>query len=204
VSAMMLVNLLQDPKPGRPLMTGRSHRGAPCEVCKSTEKIWTKNRGRDRSSEHRWEVCAACARRPRRRRYESTPKGRAMLARANVKRKRDMAKERAAQNARRWRRRNPEREMFIGAKKRAKSLGLDFTIELCDIVMPEVCPILGIELMTAVGTNRDHSPSLDRKDPTKGYIKGNVWVISWRANAIKRDATLAELRLIVAALERLG
>ncbi len=59
----------------------------------------------------------------------------------------------------------------------------------------ESCPILHIKL-THDG-NRDHSPSLDRIIPQKGYVKGNVQVISLRANRIKSDATLEELERIV-------
>jgi hypothetical protein len=50
------------------------------------------------------------------------------------------------------------------------------------------------------GESIDNSPSLDRIDTSKGYVKGNVWVISWRANKLKSDATLAELESIVLAL----
>ncbi len=45
------------------------------------------------------------------------------------------------------------------------------------------------------------SPSLDRIDSTKGYTKGNIWVISNRANTLKNDATLSELKLLVERLE---
>lgn len=51
--------------------------------------------------------------------------------------------------------------------------------------------------------DRDYSPSLDRIDNRLGYVKGNVIVVSHRANAIKRDATLDELRRIVAFYEPL-
>lgn len=37
-------------------------------------------------------------------------------------------------------------------------------------------------------------------DSSKGYIKGNVWVVSKRANTIKNNATLEELELLVANL----
>jgi hypothetical protein len=43
--------------------------------------------------------------------------------------------------------------------------------------------------------------SLDRIDSSKGYIKGNVWVISLRANRIKNDSTPQELRLIADKVE---
>jgi hypothetical protein len=49
--------------------------------------------------------------------------------------------------------------------------------------------------------NRNASPSLDRIDPSQGYIKGNVVVISHKANRLKNDAGLAELRALVAWLE---
>ena len=35
-----------------------------------------------------------------------------------------------------------------------------------------------------------------------GYVKGNVWVISWRANHIKCNASLAELEKLVIALRK--
>lgn len=89
---------------------------------------------------------------------------------------------------------NVERAMFRRAQYRASRKGIQFDIELSDIVIPAVCPVLGIPLF--VSPERGYSanaPSLDRVDNTKGYIKGNVLVISSRANAIKRDASLGEL-----------
>ena len=56
--------------------------------------------------------------------------------------------------------------------------------------------MLGIKL-ERLDKRHNGSPSLDRIDNTKGYIKGNVKVISWRANAIKKDATLEELKALV-------
>lgn len=77
---------------------------------------------------------------------------------------------------------------------RARSLthGWDFNLEPQDIVIPETCPVLGIKL--ALNTKpQDDSPSIDRIDNSKGYIKGNVHVISFKANRIKNNATPEEL-----------
>lgn len=73
-----------------------------------------------------------------------------------------------------------------------------FDITVADLEIPTVCPVLGIPITIASGLgSKPGAPSLDRIDNTKGYIKGNVRVISSRANRLKADATLDELILIV-------
>lgn len=90
-----------------------------------------------------------------------------------------------------------ERSMLINAKKSAKKRGLDFNIDVSDVSIPDLCPLLGIKIVSGGAmNNRDTSPSLDRKIPGKGYIKGNVGVISYRANRIKNDATKEEIKKI--------
>ena len=98
---------------------------------------------------------------------------------------------------------NEESAMWSRAKYRAKQKGLEFTIEQEDVKIPDVCPLLGIPLVChrGKGSQQGNSPSLDRIDPTKGYIKGNVWVISNRANTLKNDASLQELELLVENLK---
>lgn len=66
--------------------------------------------------------------------------------------------------------------------------------------MVNACPVFGYSFTTNC-KSADTSPSLDRIDSSLGYVEGNVWVISTRANRIKSDATLEELKLLVAALE---
>lgn len=90
-----------------------------------------------------------------------------------------------------YRRKNIQKAMFCAAKYRAKSNGLDFNIELCDVIVPEICPVLGIPISTSMEKN--NSPSLDRIIPSLGYTKGNVRVISWRANWIKNNMTDEEV-----------
>lgn len=86
-----------------------------------------------------------------------------------------------------------ESELLKQAKYRAKKNNLDFEIELEDIVIPKICPILNIPLFSSKGHSGPNSPSIDRIDSSKGYIKGNVQVISHKANTIKSNATLQEL-----------
>jgi hypothetical protein len=93
--------------------------------------------------------------------------------------------------------RTPEYVLFHGAKGRAKKQGVEFSIGLEDIVIPEKCPILGIPLFpnhTGKAKPGPNSPTLDRRDNDQGYTKANTWVVSFRANSLKSDATVAELR----------
>ena len=93
-----------------------------------------------------------------------------------------------------WQRNNPERSMLRSARHRAKVKGMAFNIELGDIVIPELCPVLGIPIFRTTGHGgAENSPSLDRKDNTKGYIKGNVQVISYLANMMKSSAAPEQL-----------
>lgn len=98
-----------------------------------------------------------------------------------------------------------EKRMLASAKGRAKAQGLAFDIDMSDIVIPAVCPLLSIPIVEHKGQGvkgpQADSPSLDRIDPKKGYVKGNVWVVSYRANAIKQNATAAELRRMADALD---
>jgi len=89
----------------------------------------------------------------------------------------------------------PEWKMHQRAKQRCKKSGLEFSIEVEDINIPDMCPILGISLNMNSGKPGAYanSPSLDRIDNTKGYTKDNIWVISQKANAMKGAATEEEL-----------
>lgn len=86
-------------------------------------------------------------------------------------------------------------DMWVKAKSRAIKRNLDFNIEESDIIIPEFCPILEHKLEFGTKDNYDWSPSLDRIDNTKGYIKGNIQVISKKANTMKSSATLEELQI---------
>lgn len=97
----------------------------------------------------------------------------------------------------RWRAQNPEKRLWHVARIRAKKFGREFSIEVSDVVIPAVCPVFGFPF-TKEGEDRNRRPSLDRVDNSKGYIKGNVIVVSVRANKLKNDATIEELKKLVA------
>lgn len=99
--------------------------------------------------------------------------------------------------------RNPARTLFHNAKANARRKGLPFDIELSDIVIPEVCPVLGIKIVRGEGGRTDASPSIDKIVPSIGYVKGNVVVVSWKANRIKNDASIAELCAVAAFYSRI-
>jgi hypothetical protein len=90
----------------------------------------------------------------------------------------------------------PRYMMWLAAKHRAKRDKLPFSITLADITIPMLCPLLKIPL-DFTHKHLDYSPSLDRIDTKAGYVKTNVWVVSYRANRIKTDASLAELDLLI-------
>lgn len=91
------------------------------------------------------------------------------------------------------------------ARYRAKRKGIEFNLDPSDIKIPKNCPVLKIPL-TKGGSNggpRGGSPSLDRINNKKGYIKGNVQVISHRANTMKHCATNKELLLFASWVKKI-
>lgn len=90
-------------------------------------------------------------------------------------------------------RENPAKEMWRTAKLRAEKSGVAFDIDVSDVIVPSHCPILGIPLKAQTGRVGKNSPSLDRIFPSRGYTKGNVQVVSYKANTMKNNATPEDL-----------
>lgn len=89
---------------------------------------------------------------------------------------------------------------FIRAKARAKKRGLPYDEKCPDLELPDVCPVLGLVLVypNALKNKRSpNSPSLDRLENPLGYVSVNLRVISFRANALKNDATVDELEVVI-------
>lgn len=86
-------------------------------------------------------------------------------------------------------------QLWKRAKDSSKQRQLEFDILPTDITIPSVCPYLGIALTTlSDGGRQESNASLDRIDNNKGYVKGNIQVISSKANFMKRNASIEELR----------
>ena len=98
-------------------------------------------------------------------------------------------------NSQRVKEQSPEVRMHRRAKARATRSKLEFTLDKTDIKIPTHCPVLGIPLCVHKGTSggKDNSPALDRVDNSKGYVKGNVVVISHLANMMKSSANVEQL-----------
>lgn len=88
-------------------------------------------------------------------------------------------------------------QLYRAAQTRAKKQNVPFSITVDDIVIPELCPVLGIPLYPSTSQATDNSPSLDKIIPELGYVPHNVAVISQRANRLKSNATRKELEKIL-------
>jgi len=89
--------------------------------------------------------------------------------------------------------------LFRQLKNSAIKRGIEFNLDLSDlneISFPITCPILGMPLHFNRGKVEDNSYSVDRMDSTQGYTIDNIIIVSYRANRLKSDATLKELKNI--------
>jgi hypothetical protein len=116
--------------------------------------------------------------------------------------------------AKEWAKKNPERKkaaskasyhkkredpitrMLKGAKSRAYADKREFNIDASDLILPNRCPYLGIEFEQRDSNGKlilQTCYSIDRIDSSKGYIKGNVQILSVKANRMKSDATISDM-----------
>ena len=97
-----------------------------------------------------------------------------------------------------------EWRILTRVRSRSKQKNIPFNLTIEDIKVPEICPLLGVPIESQPKKGyHPNSPSIDRIIPDKGYVKGNIWIISNRANTLKNDATLSELKTLVENLEKL-
>ena len=83
----------------------------------------------------------------------------------------------------------------IRKKTECKSLGIDYDLseDYLKSIWTGICPILSVPIDIKASKQDTYSPHLDRVDPTKGYVKGNVQWLSGRANRLKNNITIYEL-----------
>jgi hypothetical protein len=114
--------------------------------------------------------------------------------------------EKTKQYVNNYRERHPIDYILRRAKMRARQLDLDFNLEKEDIIVPMICPYLKVPLKFEMGKGyQDTNISLDRINNSKGYIKGNVEVISTLANKMKANADWKQLEIFATeVLRRVG
>ena len=110
----------------------------------------------------------------------------------------DTYKEYQNERTTKYRQEHPEKSMYVLLKSRAKKQKIDFNLDIEDLKIPNECPVLNIPIYREAIKGgkkgpKQNSPSVDRIDNNKGYIKGNIQVISHRANTMKGSATPEEL-----------
>ena len=108
-------------------------------------------------------------------------------------------KPRWSEYTKKWRSKNYALSRFIVLRSKAKKNEIAFDIELEDVIIPEFCPVFNIPLD---GRDRDHQWSFDKIYPEKGYTKGNVKIISMKANRLKNNATIPELEKIIEYMKK--
>jgi hypothetical protein len=114
---------------------------------------------------------------------------------------RERNKEALVETRRQWDKKNPIKAMLQRARRRARDMNIEFNLTAKDIVIPDICPALGIKLLRG-NSDQDSSPSLDRIDNDKGYVVGNIVVVSFRANRMKSNSTVGELKRLVEFYEQ--
>lgn len=89
---------------------------------------------------------------------------------------------------------SPEYIIWYRAKENAKKTNREFNLEESDIFIPEYCPYLGIKISTDINDReKPNYYSIDRFDSEKGYVKGNIQIISLLANTMKNNASIEQL-----------
>lgn len=93
-------------------------------------------------------------------------------------------------------------------KSRSKKLNIPFDLDLNYLlsISSEYCPVFNSKLVWGRGNgfSAEFSPSLDRLIPDKGYIKGNMAIISFKANRMKNNGSTEEIRKLLNWLEKNG
>ena len=97
---------------------------------------------------------------------------------------------------------NARRSKFKAKRSGARSSNVEWNIRFQEIEWNDYCPVYDIKLnWFNEGKAKDNSVSFDRTDPDKGYVTGNVVVMSWKANRLKNNATKEDLQALADYME---
>jgi hypothetical protein len=99
----------------------------------------------------------------------------------------------------------PVHFLFRRAKDRAKRKNILFTIdkEYLNSIYPKdnMCPVLKIPFqlgfLNEIKKNKDYAPSLDRIIPEKGYVEGNLVIVSFAVNRVKNNVSIETIEKIL-------
>lgn len=163
-----------------------------CNTIKLLEDFYKSSYSRD----GRKKECITCAKKrqaspawliwKRDYRARNLPRCRELSQQANERRRRD----------------RPLVSLLMAAKQRSGLKGWDFTLKVEDLgEIPDFCPVLGLRLEVQTGRATDNSPSLDRIDNTKPYEKGNIAIISKKANMLKGNGTIEDFERLISYMK---
>jgi hypothetical protein len=93
---------------------------------------------------------------------------------------------------------SPEYKIWYAIKSKCKKNNIEFDLDVSDIDPPKLCPVFNIPLDRR---DSNHTPSVDRVDPSKGYTKDNICVISLKANRMKQDSSIDDLKMLIKYME---
>lgn len=94
---------------------------------------------------------------------------------------------------------SPRQKLLESTKRNAYNAGIEHSITIDDIQIPLFCPVFGTPIL--LKKDRKAGPSVDRIDPCKGYVKGNVRVISMEANRLKNNGTIEQFEQIISYIK---
>lgn len=164
-------------------------RGKNCRVCDAVLIVGENTTEKRRS--HYIHLCNKCKNTSESKRQklknETSEEWRLNVRRRTAKSKAKIRKEHP--------RRSKAQLLYNSARKRATKKNLEFNIssKYLESIMPNECPIMKVTLLYERYDKHKYTASLDRIDSDKGYVKGNVQIISYIANLMKSNATKEEL-----------
>lgn len=146
-----------------------------------------------------YSICYECSNIRKRKYYQENKKD--LLEKQRIKRNTHSYRAKNRLQQKQYRKNNPVKLLIMWARNKCKKRDIEFNLKEKDLTYTGICPVFNIKLEMG-GENLDNSPTLDRIDPNKGYIAGNVQIICHLANRIKNNATEEQIKLILNYIEK--